>query len=330
MFIILGLLVILFVFVFSKISTLHGAQKSRSRVSQISSTCNNRMQTIFIIVNLSEEDDLPYLANNCFQSCDCPQRVFIGAAVGEQVASSYRNRLESLLVSSSQPQRLSENTRVCTAYTRQDRLQQTFDELYQQEDLVMVLQGKPVFQPGFDRVLDNLFAQKPNLIFSQFCPANAHQTAGFPCVKSLSKKHKKARVAIQHFKKKNERLVSLLFPSHQLFVAPRTFVSHLNFLKFSTDYLLDELANAQIDINSISLPLVLLPHTDAFSHQGYWLPIPACAVTNGEANMIRWRYGLSHNVTEDEAINKFGSLRRYNDLVASLVQNGNQRTRNDA
>uniref|UniRef100_A0A6C0KD50 Uncharacterized protein n=1 Tax=viral metagenome TaxID=1070528 RepID=A0A6C0KD50_9ZZZZ len=316
-------LLLLVLFVAGKVSTLQAGRKMRERTKQIATACHQdaSKDTVCVILHLENEADLPYLAAACFENSECPQRVFLAASVSEHTGVHAKNLLRGRLEAAGQPGVLSGNLRLTVAYTRTDRVQQAFDDCYRNESVLLVVQGRAVFQPDFDSKLLGVLRQHPGCVFTQFPPQAAHQTAGYPCVR-LSAHGANAAVQVQHFRRKTMHPVPVALPSHQVMACTRDLVASLDLLVWAGSSVCEEAARfaaSGIPVLSVSEPLVLLPTTDAFSGKGFVLscPKPLCSAGDGIARGLL-QVGLSADVTEMEAVLKMGSLRRYNDLVHTM------------
>ena len=318
--VILSLVALCVLMLFNKVNTHRARRETHVRVGEIVTNCSHRVRkhTIFVCLNHPVEQELHYAIASAFMSAKCPQRLFIGVSVSEGASVHLRELVRSRLSYMSQPRNLADNVRFTVAYTRVDKVQQIFDECYRNEKIMMVVQGRPVFQPDYDALLQHALS-KPGVIFTQFPPQVQQHTSGYPVVEG-GPKHWTARVA--HFSKKNTDLVpSLLINPHCLATRGHQIESSGALLDMNKLRLCEhthQIHSSGLKIVTVSAPLVCFPDTDAFVTKSICLTNCKDIFPNGPGAALARSLGLSHSVTASEAVLKVGSVRRYNDLVYSM------------
>lgn len=302
---------------------------ARSRVREITKNCNPEVPKIFVALNVPEKlsAEIPYIAANIFRAARCPQKITIGVVVSERQSVTTSRLLRSRLASLGQPESLSDNFKITISYTRKDCLQQVFDDCYRGEAFFLVVQGRPVFCTDFDVMFCGAFSKNhgpEKAVFTQFPPAHRDATAGFPCVTGG---RGRVYAHVEHFRTKSTEPVACILPSQQIFGSTSSVLAEVldvDFQFFRRDVLrvMARLLKSRLGLFTISAPLLITPDTDAFTNRR--MSIESCE--KRDAYLFDSRgivlpnlaHGLSFAVTENEAVIKLGSMRRYNNLSIAV------------
>lgn len=307
MFFVLAIIALLVGLLANKIWRGKQVKTLRLRTEQIKQ-CPSGHERLFVALNIEQERDAHYVTANLLANARWPQTVTVGVALGEEMAQRIHELLRKRLETLAQPPALADNVRVCIAYSRTDVVSQIVDDCYHDEQIVMVVQGQPLFTEHFDTRVVAAVRQSPHAILTEFPPVAKTQLPGFPVVVG------RGHVRIRHFRRKTDGAVPMLLASHQMFAFHATSLSliDVDYTMFGSQAARFALQahNRGAQILAETTPFLVMPRTDGFAKTRLHV-----AGARFDCDSFAQMHGLSNRVADGEAVAKIGSKRRYDDLL---------------
>jgi hypothetical protein len=301
------LMVVLILYIWTRVSASWTTQGVRKRVRQLTRECHSQNDTIFVVLNCAEVD-VPMATANCFAAATCPQRVFVTAPISENGMIHMKHRVSSALSANMQPTILTKNFLSTIVYTRGDLVRQCVEESYRGESILLIAQGSGIFLPNFDMVVRHSVhgvRDSSQCLFTQFPPPHKLAMPGFPSLRGTREGRK---MFCQPFARPGAGIVPLIAYNHQL-------VWFAAAARGKVDLSPTDLSGA-VEIQAVFGPHIYTVGTAiraSPNSSGWWRR--GWKVKGGrKTGDWRAKYGLSDGPTQKEIVLKLGSLRRYDDI----------------